>query len=185
MEKQQPFDGILLVSDIDGTLTDLTQVSRRNIEAIERFIRLGGHFTPVSYTHLNCRKTGYTVKKEGGHVMLNLQDMFLNQLRKEKIMVTVYLVNGFQLRGYVKGFDTFTIVVENEGRQNLVYKNAVSTITPTKPVKLLENIPVQPESTASEKLSAASEKETGAQQEPQAQPKPVSYTHLDVYKRQV
>ena len=74
--------------------------------------------------------------------MLNLQDMFLNQLRKEKIMVTVYLVNGFQLRGYVKGFDTFTIVVENEGRQNLVYKNAVSTITPTKPVKLLENIPV-------------------------------------------
>jgi len=98
--------------------------------------------------------------------MLNLQDMFLNQLRKEKIMVTVYLVNGFQLRGYVKGFDTFTIVVENEGRQNLVYKNAVSTITPTKPVKLLENIPVQPE-----KLSAASEKETGAQQEPQAQPK--------------
>lgn len=96
--------------------------------------------------------------------MLNLQDMFLNQLRKEKIMVTVYLVNGFQLRGYVKGFDTFTIVVENEGRQNLVYKNAVSTITPTKPVKLLENIPVQPESTASEK-------ETGAQQEPQAQPK--------------
>ena len=89
--------------------------------------------------------------------MLNLQDMFLNQLRKEKIMVTVYLVNGFQLRGYVKGFDTFTIVVENEGRQN--------------PVKLLENIPVQPESTASEKLSAASEKETGAQQEPQAQPK--------------
>ena len=45
MEKQQPFDGILLVSDIDGTLTDLTQVSRRNIEAIERFIRLGGHFT--------------------------------------------------------------------------------------------------------------------------------------------
>ena len=86
--------------------------------------------------------------------MLNLQDMFLNQLRKEKIMVTVYLVNGFQLRGYVKGFDTFTIVVENEGRQNLVYKNAVSTITPTKPVKLLENIPVQPESAASEKLSA-------------------------------
>ena len=110
--------------------------------------------------------------------MLNLQDMFLNQLRKEKIMVTVYLVNGFQLRGYVKGFDTFTIVVENEGRQNLVYKNAVSTITPTKPVKLLEDIPAQPEnaasekaSAASEKVSAASKKETGAQQEPQAQPK--------------
>ena len=108
--------------------------------------------------------------------MLNLQDMFLNQLRKEKIMVTVYLVNGFQLRGYVKGFDTFTIVVENEGRQNLVYKNAVSTITPTKPVKLMENIPVQQESTASEKVSAASEKTSAAPeqepvQQPQVQPK--------------
>ena len=111
--------------------------------------------------------------------MLNLQDMFLNQLRKEKIMVTVYLVNGFKLRGYVKGFDTFTIVVENEGRQNLVYKNAVSTITPTKPVKLLENIPVQPhfpfmnamQRSSSLARQAASEKETGAQQEPQAQPK--------------
>lgn len=101
--------------------------------------------------------------------MLNLQDMFLNQLRKEKIMVTVYLVNGFQLRGYVKGFDTFTLVVENEGRQNLVYKNAVSTITPTKPVKLMENIPVQQEGTASEKVSAASEQEPV--QQPQAQPK--------------
>ena len=103
--------------------------------------------------------------------MLNLDVMFFIHLRNENIFVTFYLVNGFQLRGYVKGFDTYTIVVENEGRQNLVYKNAVSTITPTKPVKLLENIPVQPESTASEKLSAASEKETGAQQEPQAQPK--------------
>lgn len=54
--------------------------------------------------------------------MLNLQDMFLNQLRKDKTMVTVYLTNGFQFRGCVKGFDTFTIIIENEGRQNLVYK---------------------------------------------------------------
>ncbi len=71
--------------------------------------------------------------------MLNLQDVFLNKLRKEKIVVTVYLVNGFQLRGYVRGFDSFTIIIENEGRQNLVYKNAISTITPTKAVKLMEN----------------------------------------------
>ena len=62
--------------------------------------------------------------------MLNLQDIFLNQIRKDKTMVTVYLINGFQLRGTVKGFDSFTIIIENEGRQNLVYKNAVSTITP-------------------------------------------------------
>lgn len=71
--------------------------------------------------------------------MLNLQDMFLNQLRKEKTIVTVYLVNGFQLRGFVRGFDSFTIIIENEGKQNLVYKNAISTITPAKAVKLLED----------------------------------------------
>lgn len=70
--------------------------------------------------------------------MLNLQDLFLNQIRKDKVMVTVYLVNGFQLRGYVIGFDTFTIIIENEGRQNLVYKNAISTITPTHSVSMNE-----------------------------------------------
>lgn len=70
--------------------------------------------------------------------MLNLQDVFLNQIRKDKTIVTVYLINGFQLRGCVRGFDSFTIIIENEGRQNLVYKNAVSTITPTRPVKLME-----------------------------------------------
>jgi host factor-I protein len=71
--------------------------------------------------------------------MLNLQDLFLNQLRKDRTMVTVYLTNGFQLRGYVRGFDTFTVIIENEGRQNLVYKNAISTITPTRPVRLLDS----------------------------------------------
>ena len=71
--------------------------------------------------------------------MLNLQDMFLNQLRKEKTIVTVYLVTGFQLRGFVRGFDSFTIIIENEGKQNLVYKNAISTITPAKAVKLLDD----------------------------------------------
>ena len=82
--------------------------------------------------------------------MLNLQDMFLNQLRKDKTMVTVYLTTGFQFRGCVKGFDTITIIIENEGRQNLVYKNAISTITPTKPVKLMENLPAQSEDPAQE-----------------------------------
>lgn len=71
--------------------------------------------------------------------MLNLQDVFLNQLRKDKTMVTVYLINGFQLRGCVRGFDSFTIIIENEGRQNLVYKNAISTITPTRPVMLMDS----------------------------------------------
>ncbi|HBQ29199.1 RNA-binding protein Hfq [Peptococcaceae bacterium SCADC1_2_3] len=61
---------------------------------------------------------------------LNLQDAFLNQIRKENILVTIFLVNGFQLKGMVKGFDNFTIILESEGKQMMVYKHAVSTISP-------------------------------------------------------
>lgn len=67
---------------------------------------------------------------------VNLQDGFLNQVRKENIPVTVYLVNGFQLRGMVRGFDSFTVVLENEGKQMLVYKHALSTISPSRAVPL-------------------------------------------------
>lgn len=63
----------------------------------------------------------------------NLQDSFLNLVRKENMAVVIYLVNGFQLRGMVKGFDNFTVVLEQEGKQQLVYKHAISTITPLKP----------------------------------------------------
>ena len=65
---------------------------------------------------------------------INLQDGFLNQIRKENIPVTIYLVNGFQLKGLVKGFDNFTVILENDGKQMLVYKHALSTITPFRPV---------------------------------------------------
>ena len=61
---------------------------------------------------------------------MNLQDYFLNQVRKENVHVTIYLVNGFQLKGLVAGFDNFTVIIENEGKQQLVYKHAISTITP-------------------------------------------------------
>lgn len=64
----------------------------------------------------------------------NLQDVFLNQARKNRIGVTIHLVNGFQLKGYVKGFDNFTIILDNDGKQVMIYKHAVSTITPMKPV---------------------------------------------------
>ncbi|WP_054712077.1 RNA chaperone Hfq [Bacillus sp. JCM 19041] len=67
---------------------------------------------------------------------VNIQDQFLNQLRKESIPVTVFLLNGFQLRGQVKGFDNFTVIVETEGRQQLVYKHAISTFAPQKNVQL-------------------------------------------------
>ena len=67
----------------------------------------------------------------------NLQDLFLNQVRKEKVAVSIYLINGFQHRGLVKGFDNYAIMLENDGKQFLVYKHAVATITPTKAVKTM------------------------------------------------
>jgi len=65
---------------------------------------------------------------------INLQDAFLNQVRKENIPVTIYLVNGFQLRGLVRGFDNFTVILESEGKQMMVYKHAISTISPMRAV---------------------------------------------------
>lgn len=66
----------------------------------------------------------------------NLQDIFLNGARKNKIAVILYLVNGFQLKGYVTGFDSFTVVLDSDGKQMMVYKHAISTITPIKPISL-------------------------------------------------
>jgi host factor-I protein len=70
---------------------------------------------------------------------INLQDVFLNQVRKEHIPVTVYLTNGFQLKGTVKGFDNFTVVLDSDSRQQLIYKHAISTISPQKLVNLIFN----------------------------------------------
>lgn len=64
-----------------------------------------------------------------------LQDLFLNQLRKEKIPVTIYLMNGVRLKGIVKGFDSFVILLK-ESNEQLIYKHAVSTIVPEKIVDL-------------------------------------------------
>ena len=65
---------------------------------------------------------------------INLQDTFLNQVRKEAIQTTVYLINGFQLKGVVKGFDNFTVILDSDGKQMLIYKHAMSTVTPSRPV---------------------------------------------------
>jgi len=65
---------------------------------------------------------------------INLQDAFLNQVRKENISVTIFLVNGFQLKGMVRGFDNFTVLLESEGKQMMVYKHAISTVSPIRPV---------------------------------------------------
>ena len=65
---------------------------------------------------------------------LNLQEIFLNQVRKAKVPVTIFLVNGFQIKGLVSGFDNFTVVLDSEGKQQLIYKHAISTIVPLRPV---------------------------------------------------
>jgi host factor-I protein len=66
----------------------------------------------------------------------NCQDNFLQQIKRERIGVVIYLVNGFQLKGMVKGYDNFTVFLENEGKIQMVYKHAITTISPTKPVKI-------------------------------------------------
>ena len=64
----------------------------------------------------------------------NLQDIFLNQARRERMNLTVFLMNGFQLRGIVRGFDSFTVVIDTDGKQQLIYKHAISTIVPPRPI---------------------------------------------------
>ncbi|MCI5753735.1 MAG: RNA chaperone Hfq [Clostridiales bacterium] len=66
----------------------------------------------------------------------NLQDLFLNQARRDRQTVTMFLVNGFQMRGIVRGFDSFVVILESEGRQQMIYKHAISTIVPQTPVEL-------------------------------------------------
>jgi host factor-I protein len=66
---------------------------------------------------------------------INLQDMFLNQVRKEGIGVTIYLTNSVQLRGQVRGFDAFTVLLDQPGKPTqLVYKHAVASIVPSRPI---------------------------------------------------
>ena len=65
---------------------------------------------------------------------INIQYSFLNQVRKENVPVTIHLVNGFQLKGNVRGFDNFTVILDAMGKQQMVYKHAISTVTPARPL---------------------------------------------------
>ncbi|MCP8616437.1 RNA chaperone Hfq [Salirhabdus salicampi] len=67
---------------------------------------------------------------------VNIQDQFLNQIRKNKVQVTVFLTNGFQLRGLVKSFDNFTVLLETDGKQQLIFKHAISTFAPSQNITL-------------------------------------------------
>ena len=69
----------------------------------------------------------------------NLQEIFLTRARKQNIPVTMFLVNGFQLRGIITGFDCFVVILDSEGRQQVIYKHAISTIATLRPVELRED----------------------------------------------
>ena len=66
----------------------------------------------------------------------NLQDAFLNQVRRDRTNLTVFLMNGFQMHGIIRGYDGCTVVLDSDGRQQLIYKHAISTIIPPRPVEL-------------------------------------------------
>jgi host factor-I protein len=66
----------------------------------------------------------------------NMQEVFLNTLRKNNTFVTVFLLNGFQLKGLIKSYDNYTVLLETDGKQQLIYKHAISTYVPSKPVQM-------------------------------------------------
>lgn len=68
----------------------------------------------------------------------NLQEIFLTQARRERRPVTMFLMNGFQMRGTITGFDAFTVVLTADGKQNLIYKHAISTVSPAQVVDLTD-----------------------------------------------
>ncbi len=68
----------------------------------------------------------------------NLQDIFLTKARRDRIPATLFLMNGFQLRGVITGFDAFVVVLDSDGKQQVIYKHAISTIAPIRPVSLEE-----------------------------------------------
>lgn len=70
---------------------------------------------------------------------MNLQDAILNECRRDKIMVEVFLMNGVRMPGCIMAFDDKVVVVWSEGKQRIVYKQAISTIIPEKPLKALKN----------------------------------------------
>lgn len=65
----------------------------------------------------------------------NLQDLMLNEVRKERTPVTLFLMNGFQMKGTVTGFDNFVVLLSSEGKQQMIYKHAISTMVPLQPVR--------------------------------------------------
>ena len=76
-------------------------------------------------------------KKEGIHMSenLNLQEAILKECIRERVPVTLFLMNGFQLRGIITGFDSFVVILVSDGKQQMIYKHAISTLAPIRPLK--------------------------------------------------
>ena len=71
--------------------------------------------------------------------IINLQDAILSEVRRDRIPVTLFLMNGFQLRGIITGFDSFVVVLVSEGKQQMIYKHAISTLAPMKPMRSVQS----------------------------------------------
>ena len=69
----------------------------------------------------------------------NLQDVFLSQVRRDHLAVTAFLMNGYQMRGHVTGFDAFTVILMTDGKQQMIYKHAISTVVPERPLSWEED----------------------------------------------
>ena len=69
---------------------------------------------------------------------MNLQDVFLNQARKDRVPLTIILTNGYQFRCIVRGFDQFVVILDVDGKQEMVYKHAISTVIPAKAISILD-----------------------------------------------
>jgi host factor-I protein len=118
---------------------------------------------------------------------MNLQDNFLNQVRKDNVPVTIYLVSGVQLKGHVRGFDSFTVVLESPGKPSqLVYKHAMASVVPARPISTApprddrdrdrerEERPRGPEPEPAPEVEAepAAEPEAEAEAQPEPEPEP-------------
>ena len=68
--------------------------------------------------------------------IINLQDAMLKEVRRDKVPVTLFLMNGFQLRGVVTGYDNFVVVLTTDGKQQMIYKHAISTLVPIRPLRI-------------------------------------------------
>ena len=69
---------------------------------------------------------------------INLQEAILKEVRRDKVPVTLFLMTGFQLRGVITGYDSFVVVLVSDGKQQMIYKHAISTIAPARPLNLGE-----------------------------------------------